>query len=263
MPLIDQIGNVINLDSPATRIISLVPSQTELLYELGLDEQVVGITKFCVHPQEWRKRKTIVGGTKNHHIDKIKALKPDLIIANKEENTKTIIEKLYKLCPVYVSDIADLPGSFQMMMDVGALTDKKEEAEKIVGKIQASFDGLEKMEKPFRVAYCIWKDPWMWVGYDTFIDHLLQKCGFVNVVDKARYPSITIEEIRNLQPDLLLLSSEPYPFKEKHIKSIMEKLPETTISLVDGEMFSWYGSRLMKAAPYFQSFLRELHSHTF
>ncbi len=262
MQLTDQIGNIISLITPACKIVSLVPSQTELLYDLGLDKEVIGLTKFCIHPEHWRKEKKVVGGTKNHHIDKIKALKPDLIIANKEENTKAIIEKLYEICPVYVSDIADLEDSYQMMQDIGLMTDKSTEAEKMVSEIQLSFQQLEKTNKQLKVAYCIWKNPWMWAGNDTFINHLLDRCGLMNVVDASRYPVIQLTEIKEIQPDVLLLSSEPYPFKEKHIDEIQKELPNTHIALVDGEMFSWYGSRLLKAAPYFQSFLRQIHTHT-
>ncbi len=261
----DQIGNDIFLEKPAERIVSLVPSQTELLYDLGLNKQVVGITKFCIHPSGWRKEKLIVGGTKNHQLDKIHRLQPDLIIANKEENTKQLIEKLQAQYSVYVSDISDLNDTFRMMSDIGVLTGAFEKSKSIIESIQLGFEGLKKVkpsEPSIKVAYCIWRDPWMWAGRDTFINYLLDLCHFKNVVKMNRYPEIDWAEIKESSPDYIFLSSEPYPFKQKHIEELKSILPNTSIILVDGEYFSWYGSRLIKAPLYFISLLNQIHSNT-
>lgn len=261
MEVRDQIGNKVVLERPAQRIVSLVPSQTEFLHDLGLEDEVVGITKFCIHPKEWRKNKPIVGGTKNHNLEKIKELKPDLIIANKEENTEALIGELMETFPVYVSDVTDLENSYEMMVAIGELTGKNKMAETIILEAKLAFDHLEKANETVKVAYCIWKSPYMWAGNDTFVHHLLAKCGLENVVDAQRYPEKSLEEIQQLNPEVILLSSEPFPFKQQHVEEIESEFPKSKVFLVDGEMFSWYGSRLIKAVPYFRSFLNQLHSH--
>jgi ABC-type Fe3+-hydroxamate transport system substrate-binding protein len=239
------------------RIISLVPSQTELLYDLGLGEYVVGITKFCVHPAEWRKTKTIIGGTKNIHQERIKALQPDLIIANKEENVKEQVETLAKEFNVFVTDIATLEGSLQMINDIGILTHTSAKADEIIHAIKENFSNLTPSKK-IKTAYFIWRNPYMTIGGDTFINDMLAKCGFDNIFSsQTRYPAIDINELKEKGCELLLLSSEPYPFKQKHIDELQQVLPETKIMLVDGEMFSWYGSRLIQAPAYFKRLLKE------
>ncbi|HET6996848.1 MAG TPA: helical backbone metal receptor, partial [Chitinophagaceae bacterium] len=133
----DQTGRKITLDKIPQRIISLVPSQTELLYSLGLNEQVVGITKFCVHPEEWFHSKTRIGGTKELKPDIIHQLKPDLIITNKEENVREQVEELAELYPLWVSDVNDVSSAFEMINQVGLMTGRQEEAAKLVAAIQA------------------------------------------------------------------------------------------------------------------------------
>lgn len=244
------------------RIISLVPSQTELLYDLGLDSEVVGITKFCVHPEEWFRAKTRVGGTKTLHIDQIKALHPDLIIANKEENVREQIEALQAFTQVYVSDILHISDALQMIRTVGALTGKSEAAVKMAEAISIRFDELKKISSvPKQVAYLIWKDPFMAVGKDTFIHDMLEVSGWNNVFeDRSRYPETTVEDIRRRNPELVLLSSEPYPFGEKHLAELQAVLPASRLLLVDGEMFSWYGSRMLKAADYIEKIIRSMNA---
>jgi len=244
------------------RIISLVPSQTELLYDLGLDSEVVGITKFCVHPAEWFRTKTRVGGTKTLHIDQIKALHPDLIIANKEENTREQIEALQAFTEVYVSDILHIPDALQMIRTVGALTGKMETAVKMAEAISIRFDELKRINSvPKQVAYLIWKDPFMAVGKDTFIHDMLEVSGWNNVFeDQSRYPETTVEDIRRRNPELVLLSSEPYPFGKKHLAELQAVLPASRLLLVDGEMFSWYGSRMLKAADYIEKIIRSMNA---
>lgn len=248
----DQMNNIIRLAEKPKRIISLVPSQTEFLNDIGLDNEVVGITKFCIHPNEWFKTKTRVGGTKTVNFDKVKALNPDLIIANKEENTQSEIEALQKLYTVYISDIYSLEDSCQMMTDIGEMTDKVEEAKVVINSIQSNFEGLTQINK--KVLYLIWRNPFMAGGRDTFINHLLTRCGFTNAItDKSsRYNEISIEEISKMDIDYIFLSSEPYPFKEKHIEELTQ-ITKAKVILVDGEMFSWYGSRLTGFKKYFEN----------
>ena len=253
MPLhTDQLHYTIHLDTAPQRIVSLVPSQTEFLYHLGLGNRVAGITKFCVHPREWFTGKTRVGGTKSINMDQVHALQPDLIIANKEENVQEQVEALQRHYPVWTSDINHLEDAYRMMAAVGTITGRQAEAEKIIAGIRAGFAGLNAV-KPRRVAYLIWQNPYMTIGGDTFIHDMLQRCGWENVfAHRQRYPVITPEELEAAGCELLLLSSEPFPFKEKHIKEWEQRLPGAKVLLADGEMFSWYGSRLLHAPAYFR-----------
>jgi len=260
---IDQMGRNVEINTPPQRIISIVPSQTELLCDLGLSDEVIGITKFCVHPAEWFQSKTRIGGTKQLDIEKIKSLKPDLIIANKEENLKEQVEELAKYFPVWISDIDILDDALEMIMSIGEITNKKTKAEEIVNKIRTHFNELknapsakalllEKYPRP-PVCYLIWREPYMTTGGDTFINDMLQRCGFENIFkDRQRYPEISINDLQEKNCQLILLSSEPFPFKQQHVHELQEIFPETMILLADGEMFSWYGSRLIKAPAYFE-----------
>lgn len=252
-------GRDISIPWPPQRIISLVPSQTELLADLGLEEQVVGITKFCVHPESWFRSKTRIGGTKAIHIDQIRALDPDLVIANKEENEKGQIEALASCCPVWISDIYTVPDALRMIREVGVLTDREAQAGRIAQEVANGFATLQRDAVPKKVAYFIWRDPWMCVGRDTFIHDMMERIGWQNVfADKDRYPEVTQEEMVSSNPDLVLLSSEPYPFREKHISELHAILPEARVVLADGEMFSWYGSRMIQATVYLQQFIKML-----
>ena len=251
---------IVNLHniSPAkvySRIVSLVPSQTELLYDLGLEEEVIGITKFCVHPTKWYRNKTRIGGTKNVKIPAIHHLKPDLIIANKEENVKEQVEELAKNYDVFVTDVNNLTDAINMINDIGLLVGKTREAFEMANKIEAKFkilQGLTSDKTKIKAAYLIWKDPFMAAGGHTFINDMMQYCGLENIFSsRDRYPKITLEELQT-GCEIILLSSEPYPFKEKDLKEMEPQIPGVKIILIDGEMFSWYGSRLLKAADYFK-----------
>lgn len=260
MPSTDQMGRKVNVPASPQRIISLVPSQTELLYDLGLGERVVGITKFCIHPESWFKTKHRVGGTKKVDMDKIRALKPDLIIGNKEENERKDIQALEKEFPVWMSDIRDLDGAVDMIQRIGHLTGTTEHANEITTRINLGFAALRPIEPPLTVAYLIWREPFMAAGQATFVNDMLLRCGLTNVFDEgdARYPEVSDQALAEADPDIILLSSEPYPFREKHIADINMICPGTPVKLVDGEMFSWYGSRLANAPGYFQAFLSDL-----
>ncbi len=242
------------LDRPPQRIISLVPSQTELLFDLGLDEEVVGITKFCVHPHSQFKSKPRIGGTKQLHLDQIKALKPDLIIANKEENNKEQILELADEFPVWISDVVDLTDALKMIESVGKLVQRWSEAKKLAQEIAVAFAQLPQGSNPPSAAYIIWQKPYMVAADNTFINSMLQYAGFRNYfADQQRYPEIRLTQLQEAPPDFVLLSSEPFPFKEKHRQELQEKLPTTEVLLADGELFSWYGSRLLHSAAYFRN----------
>ena len=244
------------------RIISLVPSQTELLFYLGLDKEVVGITKFCVHPMEWFRKKTRVGGTKKIDLQKIKELQPDLIICNKEENEKEQIEELMKHYPVWMSDISNLEEALNMIIHVGEITGTKEKAVELVREIELRFHRLTLTLSPREgiktVGYFIWNNPYMCAGKETFIDAMLTMCGLTNVFADPRYLKLTEDAIKKADPDIVFLSSEPFPFKQKHVEECKTLCPAAKIVVVDGEMFSWYGSRLLYAPEYFEKLIASI-----
>jgi ABC-type Fe3+-hydroxamate transport system substrate-binding protein len=256
---IDQLGNTVRIPFPPTRIISLVPSQTELLFDLGLEEQIMGVTKFCVHPADKVKSKTIIGGTKKFNLDKIRELNPDLIIGNKEENYPEGISILQKEFPVWMSDISSLPDAYAMILDVARLADREERGTKLVEEIKSKFSTIRSHSNSNRVAYLIWKNPLMVAAEATFIHEMLKVCGWTNVfANQKRYPEVSMEELMALEPDLIFLSSEPYPFSEQHVAEFQSFLPTSKVMLVDGEYFSWYGSRLLLAPNYFKMLGKEI-----
>lgn len=255
----DQLNRTVDIADTPKRIISLVPSQTELLHDLGLDAEVVGITKFCVHPESWFRTKERIGGTKNLHLEKISALQPDLIIANKEENSREQVDELAKRFPVWVSNVQNLGEALQMVRSIGALTGTAQKAEDLADRIEKAFEELDVPEFHLRTAYLIWKDPYLTVGGDTFIHHLLGKAGFQNLyAGLERYPETSISALQELNCEVLFLSSEPYPFDQKHLDELQALLPHTRVVLADGEFFSWYGSRLLLAPAYFRQLHRQI-----
>lgn len=255
---IDQLGRNILISGTPKRIISLVPSITELIVDLGLEQSLVGRTKFCVHPKNILKPIPIVGGTKQLHIDRIATLEPDLIIANKEENAKEQIEALVKNYTVWISDIPTFEAALGMIAGLGKIFRKEAQSGRIVQQSRQLQQHL-KIEPPKKVAYLIWRNPYMTIGKDTYIHDMLRLTGFDNVYgDFTRYPTITLTDLKQRQPDMLLLSSEPFPFKQKHIEELANDFPAIPIVLVDGEAFSWYGTRFLKTFEY----LRDLSWHS-
>lgn len=239
------------------RVISLVPSITEALFDLGLaTDEIVGRTKFCIHPKDWVDKVEIIGGTKNLNIDKIKALEPDLIIANKEENIKEQVEELMKDFKVLVTNIETLEDNYYLLKQLGHLFGKEEKAQFFNLKTYEAFN-ITKSEKRLKVAYLIWKNPYMSVGGDTFISKILEELGFENLFkNQNRYPEVQLEDLKDA--DLIFLSSEPFPFKEKHIAEIREVCQNQKIMIVDGEAFSWYGTHLAKCGDYYRELLEDL-----
>ena len=255
----DQMNRTIRLGGTPRRIVSLVPSQTEFLHYLGLEDEVVGITKFCIHPKTWFESKARIGGTKSVDLEKVLVLNPDLIIGNKEENTKEDIEMLESVAPVWMSDISDLSDAILMLRDLGTILNKTEKVDELIQAVLSEFSGLydfsaDHFTKGKSALYFIWNEPGFIAGKGTFIDAMIKECGLKNAAHEYRYPEAQV----SVKPDYIFLSSEPFPFEEKHIELFQQKYPDAKIVLVDGEMFSWYGSRLKDAPKYFRELLESL-----
>ncbi|MGB0430453.1 MAG: helical backbone metal receptor [Bacteroidia bacterium] len=252
--IVDQTGYTIQLENSPKRIISTVPSQTELLFYIGKADQVVGVTRFCVHPKNEVKAKVNIGGTKQLKLQKIAELKPDLIIANKEENDKEQILELRKKYKVYVSDIVSIKSSIKMILDIGLMCQASKRAKQLADKIEKGFIDMPKLNAT--VAYLIWYKPYMAAANQTFINEVLKQIGCKNAFDdQNRYPQIGISDIVKANPDYVFLSSEPFPFKQSHINELQSELVNTKVMLVDGEMFSWYGNRMLLAIDYFKQLI--------
>ncbi|AUC85288.1 cobalamin-binding protein [Polaribacter sp. ALD11] len=238
------------------KIISLVPSLTELLVALGLEENIVGITKFCIHPKNLIKDKVVVGGTKTIHLEKVKALEPDFILCNKEENTKEIVENCRKIATTHVSDLFTIEDVIALIQYYGRIFSCEKKAILIIDELNMKLKDFKLFikDKPtLKVVYFIWKNPWMIAANNTFINHLLTLNKFENCYENLnRYPEITLEDLKTKEVDAVFLSSEPFPFKEKNSLDFNNYTENTNIVLVDGEYFSWYGSRLLKAFDYFK-----------
>ena len=260
----DQTGRTILVPNRLQRIISVVPSQTELLADLGLVEEVAGITKFCVHPAEWFRTKTRIGGTKKLDLPLIKSLNPDLVIANKEENDQSQIETLAIDFPVWISDIKTLSDAKRMILEIGDITNRYFEAVKLLHIIDSAFDDMTDIQKDKRrysTAYLIWNHPIMAAGNDTFISAMMNIAGFHNVFEHlSRYPEISDEQLKAANPELIFLSSEPYHFNEEHVADFIIRFPGIRVMRADGEFFSWYGSRLKNAPAYFLSLFEQIET---
>jgi ABC-type Fe3+-hydroxamate transport system substrate-binding protein len=254
----DQMQRQVRIDWPPRRIVSLVPSQTELLFDLGLGEAVVGVTDFCTEPPQLPAHCTRIGGTKRFLFDRIAALSPALIIGNREENYQEGIARLAADFPVWMSDIYALPEALGMIRAVGEITGRAAPACAMARDIDAAFAALPACE-PLAAAYLVWKKPWMAAGTHTFIDDMLARAGLRNVfAGRDRYPEVTLEELRARSPEVVLLSSEPFPFTGEHVAELAGALPRTRVFPVDAMPFSWYGSRLLRAPAYFAELRTQL-----
>lgn len=260
----DALGRRVVLPDRPQRIVSLVPSITDLLHALELGDRVAGITRFCERPEHWRETKTIVGGTKDVKADVVADLQADLVLANREENEKADVDAIISAsnAPVYVTDVETVPDATDMIRSVGALTGTAETAQEMADTIDARFADLQP-KATHRAAYLIWRDPYMSVGHDTFIHDVMQRAGFENVFSgETRYPTVTLDEIAAREPDVVLCSSEPFPFhqKERFTEEIRDALPNTSVDIVDGQIFSWYGPRLLETSAYLHELQETLHS---
>lgn len=253
----DQLGRNLRLDATPKRIVSLVPSQTELLVDLGLESSIVGVTKFCIHPSHLRTDKTVVGGTKSIKIEKIKGLRPDIVLCNKEENTKEIIAQLKDIAPIHISDVLTITDALELITMYGNLFNVETKSNGIIKSIlqeQEAFKKAMAFKPSKKVAYFIWRNPWMVAASDSFINDMLNEAGFDNVFRQSkRYPEIELGNRTLEEAEYLFLSSEPFPFKEKHAEELKKLFPSKTIKIVDGELFSWYGSRLIQSYKYFKA----------
>jgi ABC-type Fe3+-hydroxamate transport system substrate-binding protein len=263
----DDLGRVVALSRPALRVVSLVPSLTELAHELGAE--VVGCTRYCVRPPGLRERAVRIGGTKDVKSREILALKPDLVLANREENEAGPVTALMEQVPVYVSEVSGLADQERLLHNMGLLLGQGRKAAALWQQQQGQFEAwrdhplrraLERSDAPGRRSlYLIWRKPWMGAGADTFIHAMMEQAGLGNALaGQSRYPALDEDALRNLQPDLILLSSEPYPFRERHRAELQALCPQAHILLVDGEVFSWYGYRPLFAPVEWQRIAAQL-----
>ena len=242
---------------PVRRIVSLVPSTTELLCALGLADALVGVTVYCVEPRDVVRTKTRVGGEKDPDLAKIQALAPDLVVANIEENRREDVEALRAAgLHVWLAYPRSVAESLVMIRELGEVTGT-------VAGARALLDSLEPLyaearahaagRRPTPVFYPIWREPWMTVGRDTYIHDLLATCGGANVfADRERYPSISLEEVAARAPEVVLLPDEPFRFRRAHLRDFdaypaMPAVRAGRLHLVDGKPFSWHGPRLAEA----------------
>lgn len=256
--LIDACGRRVAVPDAPQRLMCLCPSLSETLFALGLGECVVGRTRYCIHPADEVASVPVVGGTKKLDFDAVKNAAPDLIIAEKEENRREDVEALAQHWPVYVCDIQTLEQAHSAIQSLGELTGQAFKAEQLVAQIKAAWQAIPSVQTPLRVLYLIWRKPWMAAGVDTYINAVLQRAGMINVAAEldGRYPQIESAQLKALNVDLCLLSSEPYPFKAGHCDELKIWMPDANMQLVDGEMFSWYGSRMLPAAAYLSDLLQ-------
>lgn len=248
---IDQLHRQISIPDAPQRIVSLVPSQTELLIELEITSRLAGVTRFCVHPEDVTAGIPKVGGTKKIHMARLRALEPDLIIGNKEENNQAQIEELARDFPVWMSDVITLQDALDMIEAVGEIVES-DAHEHLVTEIAEAFSQLGAPVIRPRVAYLIWDDPVMVAATGTFIDSMMTAAGLNNVFGHLeRYPVVTDHDILQQAPDVLILSSEPYAFTEEHLQAFHRRFPGIRPVTADATYFSWYGSRLRRAPAYF------------
>lgn len=253
-------GRLVWVPSNPQRVVSLVPSQTELLVELGLGDRLVGVTDYCTEPASALADTVRIGGTKRFLFDRIKALTPDLIIGNLEENYREGVEQLASLFPVWMSDIASLEQNCEMIRSVGELVNLRDQAELIAERTEQAFNKLESVTLG-RAAYLIWRKPWMAAASGTFIDAMMTHAGFENAfADCDRYPEVSLEMIAERAPDWVLLSNEPFPFTSVHVEELSHQLPASRVIIVDAMPFSWYGSRMQHAAAYFVTLQEQLNA---
>lgn len=240
------------------RIISLVPSLTQLVLDLGLGNRLVGRTRFCIHPEELVKEIPIIGGTKNPNIEKILSLNPDYIIANHEENRKEDVQELQAHTEVNITEIDTINDAINAICELGGDLGLASNAQKLVDEITVLSSASPKYPS-LKTAYFIWKDPWMVSASGTYIDSVMKHYDLENVFsDQQRYPQISLDELQDQDPELILLSSEPFPFKQKHIEEIQKVCPDTKIELINGEWFSWYGSGMLEAFDRLNAWRAEL-----
>lgn len=250
--ILDHLGRQVVLPKKPQRIISICPAITSTLFEIGAGETVIGRTEYCIFPKDQVEVVPVIGGTKQVDFEKIRQLKPDLILAEKEENTKVIVKTLEKEFPVFVFEVQSLEENERFITDLGKLTKQEEQAAHLLENVKQAFQGIPNFSNE-TAAYMIWQEPYMVVGHNTYINSVLKTLGFINPFTdrKSRYPIIQLEDIVQANLQYLLLASEPFHFTEEHRNYFSNILPNTTVLNVDGEMF-WYGSNSVPGFQYIQ-----------
>lgn len=247
IPVTDARGREFQASETPKRIVSLVPSVTETLFELGVGDGVVGATDFCIFPENLDCKR--VGGTKNPRVDEIRALQPDLVHMNLEENLRRHAEAIEAFAPVYASEPKTVAGVVELIDTLGVIHGCVPAADTFVHALNTELAVLPV--KQFTFACPIWRDPWMWCGGDTYVSDLVSRAGGTNVLaDRTRYPQVTLEEVLALRPDVIFLPDEPYAFTQADASLIRGA---RVIGPFPGHLFTWHGTRTIHGLR----FLRE------
>jgi ABC-type Fe3+-hydroxamate transport system substrate-binding protein len=220
----------------------------------------VGITRYCIHPPEARQKAEIVGGTKSPRFDVVRSLEPELVLANQEENRKEDITAFRAFTTVHVSFPRSVSSAIDDILTLGRLLGQDEMSRRLAKALTRAIEDVRERSRGcsgFRYLYFIWRNPYMAAGPGTFIDAFLAEVGGINAMgsEAKRYPEITPSRVAELRPDVVFLSSEPFPFRSEHIGELVTATPgfpglENRVLLVDGELLSWHGVRLRKGIPY-------------
>ncbi len=249
MNFTDHLNRTVEINGVPQRVVSLVPSITETLADLGLAKHLVAVTRFCKYPLELTKLLPKAGGPKNIDIDKIVDLQPHLVIAVKEENDKEQVLKLAEQVPVIVFDINSVEDAFNMLDGLGAVFDRADVTAGVINSIKQKLEKYSPAGSYKKTMYLIWKNPWMAAGRSAFIGAMMKVAGFDNFIS-GRYPQVSRQEFE--KANTLLLATEPYHFTESDRQQLLEEYPDKNVIIVDGEMFTWYGTHMLKAIDYFE-----------
>lgn len=263
MIFIDDLGNELNFDKKPKRIISLVPAITETLYDLNLEELIIGVTKECTYPIHFKSTKQIVGDTKTIELEILKELKPDLVFCNTTINSLEIITKLQKVTKVYITKVITIDDSKQMIKNLGILLNRRTEADLLNRKIDLKLEDFKLFITSFntlKVAYFTGYNPWIATGNKTYTNSLLSLNKYTNIYNAQNYlPKINPKRIRHDgDPEILFFPSKPFTFEDQHAFEISEYTNRSSAVFIDGEMFGWFGSRLIKAFEYFKTLRNRL-----
>jgi len=244
----DVLGHAFDLREPPRRVVSLVPSLTETLFELGAGESVVAITDFCIFPPGLALPR--VGGTKNPRVDEIRALAPDLVHMNLEENLRRHGEAIEAFAPVFVSEPKSVEDVATLIAQLGEIHQRRERAAELVDELRSQLANMPR--EPFTFACPIWKNPWMWCGGDTYVSRLVECAGGRNVLgDRIRYPQLDLEGVLAMRPDVIFLPDEPYVFTEPDAREIGAR----AIGPFLGHLFTWHGSRTILGLRFLEEVL--------
>ena len=266
--LVDAAGKRHGVAAANARIVCLVPSITELLFDLGLHSNIVGRTGFCIHPKDLVRKVSKVGGTKTIDAARIKRLRPTHLIVNIDENPRGLVEEIAKFVPHVVVTHPRAPrDNLDLYRLLGGIFSHEEQAEALCRRFEHAYDEVATIGASWprqKVLYLIWKAPWMTVSSDTYISRMLATVGWDTLApnSNARYPTVDLTPAFLAQVDFVLLSSEPYSFRERHCVEILDSLPErsrTRVALIDGAMTSWYGSRAIPGLTYLREFRQSLN----